>query len=557
MASASAIEVRIGRGDPSAMSLNPGTVLDPTSIGKTGMWRVEGPGVLDVHGYIYYDGKALYVQSADDKSPLMVNKHRVSTAWTEVKPGSTIEVGRAELFYRAGAASADADATVARPMTGMPGQEDDPDSTKPKRPSNPTMMDAQGPKPGAPLFRPGAGAFVNRADDESTRLRPMDEGNAAPAGGIRPAAGAPMARPNIGRPMMDAQESTVIAPIEELSGNRAPTGPRPGMTGPAMGQPMGMGAGMAPGMGGPAMMGSPMGMPGQMGGPQMMGQPGMQGRPGMPGQMGMPGQPMGMPGQPMGMPGQQQMGMPGQPWGMPGGNPANPTMTQPAVPTDALGKFKADWATYPPTKKAIFTLCPFIMVAAFVFLIFDDGSPAAGAANPAASGSAATSAHAVSAASAATQNTGSAMQGSAMQGAGMQGSELGLQGGGVQGATTQQGPSAFGTTPTATASSIFGDPTPTASASASAAPTSKTPPPNTKPPVAAAGDKVDAGALDPAMGVEPKTRTNERKAADAWAEGNYELAAQMYDELARQQPGNPAFSTAASILRQKLDGGVR
>ncbi len=529
------------------MSLNPGTVLDPTSIGKSGMWRVDGPGVLDVHGYIYYDGKALYVQSADDKTPLMVNKHRVSTAWTEVKAGSTIEVGRAELFYRAGAAAADADATIARPMTGMPGQHDDgdPDSTKPKRPSNPTMMGPEGgPKAGTPLFRPGGGAFANRADDESTRLRPMDE---APGGNVsqapRPAAGAPMARPNIQRPMMDAQESTVIAPIEDLSGGRSPGGPRPGMGamgggpgmgmgGPGMGQAMGpqMGMGGAPGMGGPG-MGQRPGMPGQMGG--------------MPGQMGgMPGQPMGgmpgqMPGQMGGMPGQ---GMPGQPWGMPGGNPNQTVPAQHAIAQSPIDKFKADWAGFPPGKRAIYIGCPFLMVAALIFL-FSDTPADAGKTAPVPSN---TSASQTPAGGTAGANP---MAGSTM-GGGMQN--------GMQGSTVPAGFQGGSQQPTVTASAtanIFGNPPPTPSATASASASggagSKPPPANTA--TAATGD---GGTLDPAMGVEPKNKTNERKAADAWAEGNYELASQMYDELAREQPGNPAFPAAAAILRQKLDAGV-
>jgi hypothetical protein len=538
------------------MSLNPGTVLDPTSIGKSGMWRVDGPGVLDVHGYIYYDGKALYVQSADDKSPLMVNKHRVSTAWTEVKAGSTIEVGRAELFYRAGASAADADATIARPMTGMPGQRDDgdPDSTNPKRPSNPTMMGPEGgPKAGTPLFRPGGGAFAHRADDESTRLRPMDE---APGGNVsqapRPAAGAPMARPNVGRPMMDAQESTVIAPIEDLSGGRSPGGPRPGIG--AMGGSPGVGM-SAPGMGGPQMgMGAPgqgMGMPG---GPSMGPRPGMPGQMGggMPGQMGgMPGQPMGgMPGQPMGgMPGQMGggmpgggmpgQGMPGQPWGMPGGNPNATVPAQHAIAQSPLDKFKADWAGFPPGKRAIYIGCPFLMVAALIFL-FSDSPADAGKTAPVPSSSSATANPAGGTAGA------NPMAGSTLGG--------GLQNG-MQGATVPAGFQGGSLQPTATAAAttnIFGNPppTPTASTSGAASGGAGSKPPPTS---ATAGD---GGALEPGMGVETKNKTNERKAADAWAEGNYELAAQMYDELAREQPGNPAFPAAASILRQKLDAGV-
>jgi len=100
MAEASVIELRAGRGEPRQISLTPGSVLDPTSVGQAGMWRVSGGGVLDVHGYLYFDGKALFVQSADDNAPVMVNRHRVARAWTEVRMPSTIELGEVQLVYR-------------------------------------------------------------------------------------------------------------------------------------------------------------------------------------------------------------------------------------------------------------------------------------------------------------------------------------------------------------------------------------------------------------------------------------------------------------------------
>jgi hypothetical protein len=49
----------------------------------------------------------------------------------------------------------------------------------------------------------------------------------------------------------------------------------------------------------------------------------------------------------------------------------------------------------------------------------------------------------------------------------------------------------------------------------------------------------------------------ERSAADYVATGQYELAAQIYDTLARDNPKNPAFAEAARILRTKADAGIR
>jgi hypothetical protein len=40
------------------------------------------------------------------------------------------------------------------------------------------------------------------------------------------------------------------------------------------------------------------------------------------------------------------------------------------------------------------------------------------------------------------------------------------------------------------------------------------------------------------------------------ASGQYERAAFVYDQLARQYPDKPAYREAARILRSKLDAGV-
>jgi hypothetical protein len=234
---------------------------------------------------------------------------------------------------------------------------------------------------------------------------------------------------------------------------------------------------------------------------------------------------------------------------MPGGNPANATVpAQNAIAQSPIDKLKADWAGYPPGKKAIYIGCPFIMLAALIFLFSD--TPADATAKPAAANSAQT---------APSAPTNGGMAGATALNNGMAGSTMapGLQG--MQGSTTDtpagfQGGTLTPTTPTAATANIFGNPPPTASASATAASGSK-PPPNGN--ATAAAGSSDAGTMDPAMGVEPKVKTDERKAADAWASGNYELATQMYDALAREQPGNPAFPAAAAILRRKLDAGVQ
>jgi hypothetical protein len=69
-------------------------------------------------------------------------------------------------------------------------------------------------------------------------------------------------------------------------------------------------------------------------------------------------------------------------------------------------------------------------------------------------------------------------------------------------------------------------------------------------PATAAKDAGSAATAAPPLA--PGKKTNERAAADAWAEGNYAEAAKMYDELAAQNPGNPAYKEAARILREKM-----
>ena len=179
------IEIRSGTGfgDPSSMPLVSGTVLKPTSVGRSGMWRIDGHGVLDVHGYIYFDGKVLFLQSAEDASPILVNNHRVGTAWTQVHPPSTITLGQTELVYRATAEEyEDGDTTVAQPV-GDIARGRGPDSDRTRAISHPMQA-----------FRPNAGEFSNHADDESTRFAPVAMGSPTIQREVRrPAAGGMMA----------------------------------------------------------------------------------------------------------------------------------------------------------------------------------------------------------------------------------------------------------------------------------------------------------------------------------------------------------------------------
>lgn len=94
------IEIETGIGEPAFIPLMLGQELQPISIGRKGMWRVESARVLDVHAFIYFDGAALFVQSADESAAAAVNGYRVGTSWTEVHAPCKIEMGTAQLRFR-------------------------------------------------------------------------------------------------------------------------------------------------------------------------------------------------------------------------------------------------------------------------------------------------------------------------------------------------------------------------------------------------------------------------------------------------------------------------
>ena len=94
------IEVEAGIGDPPYILLVKGTVLNPISMGRRGMWRIDASDVLDVHAYIYYDGLHVFFQSADLEWPIVVNGRTIGSSWTNAAIPCAIEMGRARLRVR-------------------------------------------------------------------------------------------------------------------------------------------------------------------------------------------------------------------------------------------------------------------------------------------------------------------------------------------------------------------------------------------------------------------------------------------------------------------------
>src|SRR5512140_3795475 len=95
------VEVEIGIADPPFIAIPRGQVLSPMSVGKRGMWRIEGGGILDVHGYVYFDGKRFFLQSVDERSPVIAHGQPIGRSWTSVSPPCKIEMGSARLHFRA------------------------------------------------------------------------------------------------------------------------------------------------------------------------------------------------------------------------------------------------------------------------------------------------------------------------------------------------------------------------------------------------------------------------------------------------------------------------
>ena len=114
------LEIRRGNGAPKHLTLAAGTPIQPISIGMTGEFRLEADGVLDVHGYLYYDGHTLFVQSADGHHLIRVNGKPIGSEWTAVSPPCTVALGDARLVYcpASQASAAASGPVVARPAAG-------------------------------------------------------------------------------------------------------------------------------------------------------------------------------------------------------------------------------------------------------------------------------------------------------------------------------------------------------------------------------------------------------------------------------------------------------
>jgi hypothetical protein len=90
------LELRRGLGTPTFMPLLPGKEL---TIGLRGTWCVEADDVLDVHMYVFFDGETLFLQSHDIAQPGRIARGVIGTGWVPVAQACDIEFGAATVSF--------------------------------------------------------------------------------------------------------------------------------------------------------------------------------------------------------------------------------------------------------------------------------------------------------------------------------------------------------------------------------------------------------------------------------------------------------------------------
>jgi hypothetical protein len=492
MAESFVIEIKEGSGEPGFVELRPGVELSPLGVGAEGSWRVRGAGVLGVHLYLYFDGRALFAQSADRTNHAIINGRPVGNSWTTVIAPSTIALGSVRLFFRSNLEDDDreSDRTIAQAPPSDAISDDEQDRTiavgmpPAAMPPPAVAVRTSAPRPFGP------GAFAARAD-ESTRFAPMphDDGPDSESTRIVPLMESPPVltdTPEIGTMAMrlgSPQQRGAPGPVRPAAGVRPleqrPTSPdlaRQRAAADAQGQnttilqqpPVRLQAGPPPV---PPFAPEPGGYGGS-GGSYPEPAP--------------PAPPVPVEPEATAPPGLLNVPPPPEPQ---------------AAPAAAGGGW---WAGAPFSRKVLYILMLPALGAAF-WIIFA-GAPQPQSPPPKKNASA------DAGASASTGGT----------------STSSTPGGGT---TAPPPPSVPPPPPTNPTSPPPPPPLPN---------TTRVPPP----PVPPRG-LGDAGASD----------RRERMAADDVATGQFDLAAQLYDQLAQEHPENPAFAEAARILRQRLDAG--
>lgn len=191
------LELRQGIGEPEQVPLSTGKQL---SVGRRGMWRIEGPKVLDIHGHFYYDGMVLFVMSESDRNPVLVNRAEVPTDWTSVKAPAEISMGGVQISFVGSIGQEDSGVTLARVPP----------------PSRQAMEDLDN----APTSH-GGGKTIPRGDaNASPAVAPRVPSAAPSRPAIKPTGNKP-------RPSVPSKPEYVEPPARDLDGTSGVTHVRP------------------------------------------------------------------------------------------------------------------------------------------------------------------------------------------------------------------------------------------------------------------------------------------------------------------------------------------
>jgi hypothetical protein len=501
------VEIRAGTSPRTVLELRPGQTVQPLSIGRVGMWPIEAPSILDVHAFLYFDGRALFFQSADPSQPARGNGQTIGVDWQQVEIPCTIEIGRARLVYRTLEVQDQADVEE---IDDLDADEEDKTIAAPLRAVVGGGVPQRQPGPGASgPFRPGEFSNRHQPDDESTRFSPINRepqstlvsplearGGGSqrprPAAGnpgipnVTPAAGMPASPGTVPTPWVpgnanddyDPPSSTTVGPPPQ----GAPVPPPPQGTGYTdMGNvQIAMPAPPPPGYGAP--------------------QPGY-GPPGAPDY----GQPQ--PGMPM-----QQPGM--QPGYGPGGYPQQPTMPPSAAETGRVqapppnAKPPSEWEQMPLMRKIILAAMPVAIVAVYFLLFVDDPEP--------------------------PRPTTKLRP------------DAGMEAGAATASVATTAPTVTATAPTTTATATDSVPTGTVVATA---PTATVSAPPTTTGTATAPPTASTAATAPTL--KKGEVTVERRAAEALRKNDKATAIQLYEQLAADHPDNPVYKETVRILKSE------
>jgi hypothetical protein len=103
-----------------------GEAREPLTVGRAGQLRIDGPGVLEVHAFVHFDGIGLFVCSTDAAHPVRLDGRALPRSWTALEPGSRLQMGEVTLVVRFALAPAKREGDAApRPQASVSPLEDD------------------------------------------------------------------------------------------------------------------------------------------------------------------------------------------------------------------------------------------------------------------------------------------------------------------------------------------------------------------------------------------------------------------------------------------------